>query len=601
VKPMNLEKYRNFCIIAHIDHGKSTLADRLLEQTSTVEPRQMREQVLDNMDIEQERGITIKMHPITMEYQHTDGETYVLNLIDTPGHVDFTYEVSRSLRACEGALLVVDATQGVEAQTISNLYLALENDLKVIPIINKIDLPAARIDEVQEQLVELLGVEREEILQVSAKFGTGVEKVLPAIVERIPPPTGDVGSPLRALIFDSVFDNYRGAVAHVRIFDGTARAGSMVRFLATGQTFQVDEVGILRLRQVKRESLSAGSVGYVITGCREVHDLKVGDTIADATALDVAPLSGYREVKPMVFSGLYPAKNEDYELLRDSLEKLRLNDSALFYEPETSIALGFGFRAGFLGLLHLEVVQERLEREYNLDLVFTVPSVEYRVILTDESVVLIDNPTKLPDPGRIQTIEEPFIQATIITPEEYIGGIMKLCSERRGIYETTEYLDSKRIRLGYTLPLVEVIFDFYDKLKSLSRGYASLDYELVGYHPSEMVRLDILVNGEVIDALSMIVHKEKAYDWGRRVCDRLRDLIPRQLFDVAIQAALSSRIIARSTVKAVRKNVLAKCYGGDVTRKRKLLEKQKEGKKRLKQVGNVEIPQEAFLAILKVE
>jgi GTP-binding protein LepA len=596
-----LRQYRNFCIIAHIDHGKSTLADRLLELTSTLDPRQMREQVLDNMDIEQERGITIKMHPITMEYHHTDGETYLLNLIDTPGHVDFTYEVSRSLRACEGALLVVDATQGVEAQTISNLYLALENDLKVIPLINKIDLPAARVQEVEEQIRELLGLGGEEILRISAKLGTGVEKVLPAIVDRVPPPTGEPEAPLRALIFDSVFDNYRGAVAHVRIFDGTAKPGVAVRFLATDRSYEIAEVGILRMRQVKRDRLEAGSVGYIITGCREVQDIRVGDTIAETGTSEILPLLGYREAKPMVFSGLYPAKNEEYELLRDSLEKLRLNDSSLFYEPETSIALGFGFRAGFLGLLHLEVVQERLEREYNLDLVFTVPSVEYRVTLTDGSVVLIDNPTKLPEAGRIEMLEEPFIKASIITPEEFIGGIMKICSERRGIYETTEYVDHQRVNLRYELPLVEVIYDFYDRLKSISRGYASLDYEFFGYRPSEMLRLDILVNGEVVDALSMIVHKDKAYDWGRRVCDKLRELIPRQLFDVAIQAAISSRIIARSTVKAVRKNVLAKCYGGDVTRKRKLLEKQKEGKKRLKQVGNVEIPQEAFLAILKVE
>lgn len=598
---MILRQYRNFCIIAHIDHGKSTLADRLLELTSTLDPRQMREQVLDNMDIEQERGITIKMHPITMEYHHTDGETYLLNLIDTPGHVDFTYEVSRSLRACEGALLVVDATQGVEAQTISNLYLALENDLKVIPLINKIDLPAARVQEVEEQIRELLGLGGEEILRISAKLGTGVEKVLPAIVDRVPPPTGEPEAPLRALIFDSVFDNYRGAVAHVRIFDGTAKPGVAVRFLATDRSYEIAEVGILRMRQVKRDRLEAGSVGYIITGCREVQDIRVGDTIAETGTSEILPLLGYREAKPMVFSGLYPAKNEEYELLRDSLEKLRLNDSSLFYEPETSIALGFGFRAGFLGLLHLEVVQERLEREYNLDLVFTVPSVEYRVTLTDGSVVLIDNPTKLPEAGRIEMLEEPFIKASIITPEEFIGGIMKICSERRGIYETTEYVDHQRVNLRYELPLVEVIYDFYDRLKSISRGYASLDYEFFGYRPSEMLRLDILVNGEVVDALSMIVHKDKAYDWGRRVCDKLRELIPRQLFDVAIQAAISSRIIARSTVKAVRKNVLAKCYGGDVTRKRKLLEKQKEGKKRLKQVGNVEIPQEAFLAILKVE
>lgn len=598
---MKLQQYRNFCIIAHIDHGKSTLADRLLELTHTIAPRQMRKQVLDDMEIEQERGITIKMHPITMEYQHTDGKIFRLNLIDTPGHVDFTYEVSRSLRACEGALLIVDATQGVEAQTISNLYLALENDLTIIPIVNKIDLPAARVEEVTSEICELLGVGEEEVLQVSAKVGTGAEKVLPAVVERIPAPKGEPNAPMRALIFDSVFDNYRGAVAYVRIFDGKAQAGMDVRFLATGRTREVNEVGILRLKQIKEDALETGSVGYIITGYREVSEIKVGDTIAAANVPDIQPLKGYREMKPMVFSGLYPAKNEDYELLRDSLEKLRLNDSALFYEPETSVALGFGFRAGFLGLLHLEVVQERLEREYDLDLVFTVPSVKYRVNLTDGTELVIDNPTKLPDLGSIESIEEPFIQASIITPEEYIGAIMKICRERRGIYETTEYVDFRRVNLRYELPLVEVIFDFYDKLKSVSRGYASLDYELVGYRPSEMIRLDILVNGEVVDALSMIVHKDKAYNWGRRVCDKFKDLIPRQLFDVAIQAALGSRIIARSTIKAIRKNVTAKCYGGDVTRKRKLLEKQKEGKKRLKQVGNVEIPQEAFLAILKAD
>ncbi|MBU1937197.1 translation elongation factor 4 [bacterium] len=596
-----MRHYRNFCIIAHIDHGKSTLADRLLELTHTLSPRQMRKQVLDDMDIEQERGITIKMHPITMEYTHTDGKTYLLNLIDTPGHVDFTYEVSRSLRACEGALLIVDATQGIEAQTISNLYLAMENNLTIIPVVNKIDLPAARVEEVKAEICELLGVEENEILCVSAKQGTGVEKVLPAVVELIPPPKGNPDAPLRALIFDSVFDNYRGAVAYVRVFDGIAREKLGVRFLATGQTHEIDEVGILRLKQIKRDTLETGSVGYIITGFREVRELKVGDTIASADATGVEPLLGYREMKPMVFSGLFPAKNEDYELLRDSLEKLRLNDSALFYEPEVSVALGFGFRAGFLGLLHLEVIQERLEREYNLDLVFTVPSVEYKVNLTDGSQLLIDNPTKLPDLGTIESIEEPFIRASIITPEEYIGSIMKICRERRGVYITTEYVDFRRVNLRYELPLVEVIFDFYDKLKSVSRGYASLDYELMEHRVSNMERLDILVNGEVVDALSMIVHSDKAYDWGRRVCDKFRELIPRQLFDVAIQAALGSRIIARSTVKAVRKNVLAKCYGGDVTRKRKLLEKQKAGKKRLKQVGNVEIPQEAFLAILKAD
>jgi GTP-binding protein LepA len=595
-----LERIRNFCIVAHIDHGKSTLADRLLELTHTLDPRQMHKQVLDSMDLEQERGITIKMHPITMMYVHPDGQEYILNLIDTPGHVDFTYEVSRSLRACEGALLVVDATQGIEAQTISNLYLAFDAGLELIPVVNKIDLPVARVEEVTHQVAELLGVPEKDVLKVSAKTGVNAEDVLKAVVERVPPPKGDGEAALRALIFDSVYESYRGVIAHVRVMDGSLRAGTRIRFAATGKDYDVVEVGILRLDKIRRDRLSAGEVGYVVTGCRDVGEVRVGDTILDANR-PAAALPGYREVKPMVYAGLYPADTNDYELLRDSLAKLRLNDSALLYEPESSMALGFGFRVGFLGLLHMEIVQQRLEREYGLNLVCTVPSVEYHAILLDGTVKLVDNPVLLPAPGETQQLAEPYIRADIITPEEYIGPIMQIAIEQRGIHVNTEYLDAARVNMHYEFPLAEIIFDFYDKLKSVSRGYASLDYELLEYRPSELTKLDILVNGEVVDALSVIVHQDKAYDWGRRVCDRLAKLIPRQLFDVAIQAALSSRIIARSTVKALRKNVLAKCYGGDVTRKKKLLEKQKAGKKRMKAIGNVEIPQDAFLAILRAE
>jgi GTP-binding protein LepA len=592
---------RNFCIIAHIDHGKSTLADRLLEATRTLDKRQMTTQVLDNMDLEKERGITIKMHPITMQYEHSDGKTYILNLIDTPGHVDFTYEVSRSLRACEGALLVVDATQGMEAQTLSNLYLALDANLEILPVLNKIDLPVARVEEIGHQVAELLGVDESQILKVSGKTGEGVEELLAAIVERVPMPRGSAVDPLRALIFDSQYDTYRGAIAHVRVVDGRISQGSKIRFAASGKDFEVQEVGILRLAQVKTEMLRDGDVGYVVTGCRDVRDIRVGDTILETEKPPVEPLGGYREVKPMVFAGVYPSDTGDYELLRDSLAKLSLNDSALMYEPETSVALGFGFRVGFLGMLHFEVIQERLEREYNLDLVCTVPSVEYKALLTDGQWDIVDNPVKMPSAGIVDHMEEPFVRASIITPEEYIGAIMQLCIEARGTYINTEYLDSTRVNLHYEIPLAEIIFDFYDRLKSLSRGYASLDYELLDYRNSELTRLDILVNSEIVDALSVIVHKDKAYDWGRRVCDRLEGLIPRQMFEVAIQAAIGSKVIARSTVRALRKNVLAKCYGGDVSRKRKLLEKQKAGKKRMKQVGNVEIPQEAFLAILKAE
>jgi len=595
-----LERIRNFCIVAHIDHGKSTLADRLLELTHTLDPRQMHKQVLDSMDLEQERGITIKMHPITMMYVHPDGQEYILNLIDTPGHVDFTYEVSRSLRACEGALLVVDATQGIEAQTISNLYLAFDAGLELIPVVNKIDLPVARVEEVTHQIAELLGVPEKDVLKVSAKTGVNAEDVLKAVVERVPPPKGDGEAALRALIFDSVYESYRGVIAHVRVMDGSLRAGTRLRFAATGKDYDVVEVGILRLDKIRRDCLSAGEVGYVVTGCRDVGEVRVGDTILDANR-PAAALPGYREVKPMVYAGLYPADTNDYELLRDSLAKLRLNDAALLYEPESSMALGFGFRVGFLGLLHMEIVQQRLEREYDLNLVCTVPSVEYHAILLDGTVKLVDNPVLLPAPGETQQLAEPYIRADIITPEEYIGPIMQIAIEQRGIHVNTEYLDAARVNMHYEFPLAEIIFDFYDKLKSVSRGYASLDYELLEYRPSLLTKLDILVNGEVVDALSVIVHQDKAYDWGRRVCDRLAKLIPRQLFDVAIQAALSSRIIARSTVKALRKNVLAKCYGGDVTRKKKLLEKQKAGKKRMKAIGNVEIPQDAFLAILRAE
>jgi GTP-binding protein LepA len=594
------ERVRNFCIVAHIDHGKSTLADRLLELTHTLDPRQMHGQVLDSMDLEQERGITIKMHPIAMNWVHTDGLEYELNLIDTPGHVDFTYEVSRSLRACEGALLLVDATQGIEAQTLSNLYLAMDAELEIIPVINKIDLAVAQTEEVAHQIADLLGVPESDVLKVSAKTGENIRSVLDAVVEKVPPPKGDATDPLRALIFDSLYESYRGVIAHVRIISGTVRAGTRIRFAATSKEFDVGEVGILRMGQIKKDALIAGDVGYVVTGCRDIRDLRVGDTILESDR-PAAALPGYREAKPMVFAGFYPADTNDYELLRDSLAKLQLNDSALFYEPETSIALGFGFRCGFLGLLHLEIVQERLEREYNLDLVCTVPSVEYRAILIGGTVKLVDNPVLLPTPTEVEHLEEPIIRASIISPEEYIGPIMRIAMEQRGTHLDTVYLDAKRVNMHYEFPLAEVIFDFYDKLKSVSRGYASFDYEFHEYRPSELTKLDILVNGEVVDALSVIVHTEKAYDWGRRVCDRLATLIPRQMFDVAIQASLASRIIARSTVKALRKNVLAKCYGGDVTRKKKLLEKQKAGKKRMKAIGNVEIPQEAFLAILKAE
>jgi len=594
------QKYiRNFSIIAHIDHGKSTLADRLLEQTGTLNRSEMKDQVLDSMDLERERGITIKMHAITMQYQASDGHRYTLNLIDTPGHVDFTYEVSRSLAACEGAILVVDAAQGVEAQTISNLYLAIENDLEIIPVINKIDLPSAQIDVVKHQIMDVLGCSEDEILLASAKAGIGIEEILEAVVQRIPAPSGPADVPPRALIFDSMFNPYRGAIAYVRVVEGEFRKGQMIKFFSTQKVFETQEVGILRLGQIPRDSLGAGEVGYIIAGAKEVKDTKVGDTITSAENPAQQPLPGYREAKPMVFSGLFPADAENYEDLRAALDKLKLNDSALFFEPETSLALGFGFRCGFLGLLHMEIVQERLEREYQLDLVTTVPNVEFHVYTKKGKMLVVDNPAHLPAAGDIDRVEEPYISASILTPAEFIGSVMTLARDRRGIYINTEYIDKTRANLHYEFPLAEVIFDFYDRLKSITKGYASFDYEFIGFRPGDVVKLDILLNGEPVDALSVIVHREKAYEWGRRVCEKLRDLIPRQLFQVAIQAAVGSKVIARETVKPLRKNVTAKCYGGDITRKRKLLEKQKEGKKRMKQLGKVEVPQEAFLAVLK--
>ncbi len=596
-----MKKYRNFSIIAHIDHGKSTLADRMLEQTATLDQRFMRDQVLDSMDLEQERGITIKLHAIRMLYKGNDGNDYILNLIDTPGHVDFSYEVSRSLSSCEGALLVVDASQGMEAQTVSNLYLAMEHDLTIIPVINKIDLPHADVEGTATQIRDLLGVRDEEILRVSAKEGLGVEAILEAIVREIPPPEGDPDAPFRAMVFDSVFDTYRGAVPYIRVVDGELKPGDRIAFYSSNKTFEVTEVGYLILTQIPTKKLSAGEVGYVIASIKNIADAKVGDTIFIGKKKEIQPLPGFRDIKPMVYAGIYPSVAENYEELRDSLDKLKLNDASLIYEPESSTALGFGFRCGFLGLLHMEIIQERLTREHDLSIVNTVPNVEYRVVTTSGATVDVDNPAELPPPQDIEYIEEPYVDAQIILPAEYIGNVMKITQERRGEYQTTEYLDPNRAALKYHLPLAEIIFDFYDRLKSVSRGYASLDYDFLGYRRSNLVKLDILLNGEPVDALSYIIHREKAASWGRKLCAKLRDLIPRQMFEVAIQAAIGSRIIARETVRPLRKNVTAKCYGGDITRKRKLLERQKEGKRRLKQVGKVEIPQEAFLAVLQIE
>lgn len=598
---MQNSNIRNFCIIAHIDHGKSTLADRLLEFTGTIESRVMTKQILDDMDLEQERGITIKLHAIQMNYKAKDGNEYVLNLIDTPGHVDFSYEVSRSLAACEGALLVVDATQGIEAQTISNLYLAIDNGLEIIPVINKIDLQSAMVDEVKDQIIELIGGKREDIIEASAKVGTGTEDILKNIIERIPAPKVEEKKPLRALIFDSKFDNYRGVIIYLRVFDGILKEGDEIEFFYNGKKFQAEEVGILKMDRKRTGMLKSGDVGYLIANVKDVNDSKVGDTVFDVNNQSDKPIPGFKEVKPMVFSGIYPVAANDFENLRESLAKLKLNDAALSFEPETSVALGFGFRCGFLGLLHLEIVQERLEREYDLNIITTVPNVEYKVYKTNGDVVLVDNPSLMPDQTVIDHVEEPFISSQIITPVEFIGNIMKLANERRGIFKNQHYIDAKRVDLTIEFPLSEIIFDFYDKLKSLTKGYASFDYELKDYRESDLVKLDILLNGEPVDALSTIIHRENAYYWGRKLCEKLRKLIPRHMFEVAIQAAIGTKVIARESISALRKNVIAKCYGGDISRKRKLLEKQKEGKKRMKQVGSVEIPQEAFLAVLSIE
>ncbi|MCB0284169.1 MAG: translation elongation factor 4 [Calditrichaeota bacterium] len=598
---MYLDFIRNFCIIAHIDHGKSTLADRLLEETKTISQRDLKAQVLDSMDLERERGITIKSHAIRMVYKAMDKNEYIFNLIDTPGHVDFSYEVSRSLAACEGALLVVDAAQGVEAQTISNLYLAVENDLSIIPVINKVDLPSAEVENVKHQIIELIGCDEEDILLASAKSGIGIRDILERIIVEIPAPKGDPSAKLQALIFDSLFDSYRGAIAFIRIFNGTLKKNDLVKFFNNNLEHSADEIGILRLKREPAAELKAGEVGYLISGAKDVRDTKVGDTITHSKDPADKALSGYKEVKPMVYSGIYPVVSEDFEDLRDALDKLTLNDSALIYVPETSKALGFGFRCGFLGLLHMEIVQERLEREYDLSIINTVPNVVYKVKLTNGDVVEIDNPTEMPSAGRIEYIEEPYIRAQILTPPEFIGNIMRLSQEKRAVFMNTAYLDVSRADMTFLFPLSEVIFDFYDKLKSFTKGYASLDYDFDEYRQGDLVKLDIMINGEPLDALSTIVHREKAYEWGRRLCRHLKNLIPRQMFEVIIQAAIGSKIIARDTVKALRKNVLAKCYGGDISRKRKLLEKQKEGKKRMKQVGRVEIPQEAFLAVLSMD
>ncbi len=596
-----MDKLRNFCIIAHIDHGKSTIADGLLEYTGTVTSRELKSQLLDNMELERERGITIKSHAIQMQYKAPDSNMYTLNLIDTPGHVDFSYEVSRSLAACEGALLVVDAAQGVEAQTISNLYLAIDANLEIIPVINKIDLPSASVDVVKQQIVELIGCDESDIILASAKTRVGIEDILNAIVEKVPAPEGDENKPLQALIFDSVFDAYRGAIAYVRIFNGVLSEKELIKFFAHDNHYQSEEIGILRLNKIRTKSLRAGDVGYVIAAIKDVHDTKVGDTITHFKNGADKRLPGYKEIKPMVYSGLYPSSADDYEDLRDALDKFRLNDSALFFVPETSVALGFGFRCGFLGMLHMEIVQERLEREYDQSIVTTLPNVEYYMYKKNGDKVVVDNPADMPDPAVIDYIEEPFIKAQIVTPSEYVGNLMKLAMDKRGIYKNTNYIDPTRADLQFEFPLSEIIFDFYDKLKSVSRGYASLDYEYIGYRQSNLTKLDIMLNGEKVDALSVIVHNDKAYDWGRKVCTKLKELIPRHMFEIAIQASIGNKVISRTTIKALRKNVLAKCYGGDITRKRKLLEKQKEGKRRMKQVGNVEIPQEAFLAVLQLE
>ena len=597
---MQMKNIRNFCIIAHIDHGKSTLADRLLEFTKTLSEREMENQVLDSMDLEKEKGITIKSHAIQMVYNYK-GEDYVLNLIDTPGHVDFSYEVSRAIASCEGALLVVDASQGIQAQTISNLYLAINNDLEIIPVLNKIDMDAAMVDVVSDQIIDLIGCKQEDILLASAKTGQGIEAILNAIIEKFPAPQGDPQAPLQALIFDSVFNPFRGIIAYFKVLNGSLRKGDKVKFFNTGREYEADEIGSLRLGMCPKDEVSTGDVGYIISGIKSAVEVKVGDTITHVENPCSESIAGFEEVKPMLFAGVYPVETDEYEDLRASLEKLKLNDASLVFEPESSLALGFGFRCGFLGLLQLEIMQERLYREFDMDVITTVPNVSYKVYTTQGEVVDVHNPSGLPVQTTIDYIEEPYIRAQIISKSEYFGQIMKLCLEKRGVLKGQHFLTADRVELNYDMPLAEIVFDFYDKLKSISRGYASFDYHLIGYQRAELVKLDILLNGEQVDALSSLIHRDKAYDFGRRMCEKLKDLIPRQQFEIAIQAAIGAKIIARETVKAVRKDVLAKCYGGDISRKRKLLEKQKKGKKRMRQVGNVEVPQSAFMAVLKLD
>lgn len=596
-----MNNIRNFCIIAHIDHGKSTLADRLMEYTGTLSQREMREQFLDTLDLERERGITIKLTPVRLEYKAKDGQTYTLNLIDTPGHVDFTYEVSRSLAACDGALLVVDASQGIEAQTLATVYQAMDQDLEIVGVLNKIDLPNAEPERVIEEMGDVLGIDSPDIIPVSAKLGQGVEEVLEALVAKVPAPKGDVTGSLQALIFDSYFDSYRGAISYIRIFEGQVKKGDKISMMATGKEFEVTEIGVFTPRMKPVEVLKAGEVGYLAAGIKNVLDTRVGDTITSARYPAPAPLPGYRQIKPVVFCGLYPVENSEFERLRDALEKLRLNDASLQYEPETSEALGFGFRCGFLGLLHMEIINERLEREYDLELIITAPSVVYRVFLESGEVKEVDNPAHWPPTGQTRQVQEPYVQATIMVPDDFIGGVMELCQEKRGTFKNMEYLSPHRVMLIYDMPLSEIIYDFFDALKSRTKGYASFDYEIMGYVESELVKLDIMLNGEIVDALSFIVHKDKAYSRARSVVEKLRKIIPRQLYEVAIQASIGTRIIARESVKAKRKDVLAKCYGGDITRKKKLLEKQKEGKKRMKQIGRVEVPKETFITVLNMD
>ena len=596
-----MKNIRNFCIIAHIDHGKSTLADRLLEKTNTLNQREMQSQVLDDMDLEREKGITIKSHAIQMEYKAKDGQTYVLNLIDTPGHVDFSYEVSRAIASCEGALLVVDATQGIQAQTISNLYLAIGNDLEIVPVLNKIDVESAMIDEVKDQIIDLIGCKDEDILLASGKTGQGVEDVLEAIVARIPAPKGDENAPLQALIFDSVFNPFRGIIAYFRVFNGVLRKGDHVKFFNTGSDYDADEVGVLKLKMSPRQEIRAGDVGYICSGIKTSTDVKVGDTITTISNPCTEAIEGFEDVKPMVFAGVYPVEADQYEDLRASLEKLKLNDASLTFEPESSLALGFGFRCGFLGLLHMEIIQERLYREFDMDVITTVPNVSYHITTTSGELLEVHNPSGLPEITKVETIEEPYINAQIITKADFLGPVIKLCIDKRGVLKNQNFITQDRVEVNFDMPLSEIVFDFYDKLKSISKGYASFDYHRTGYKPSKLAKLDILLNGEPVDALSSLIYAEHAYDFGRKMCEKLKELIPRQQFDIAIQAAIGAKIIARETVKAVRKDVTAKCYGGDISRKRKLLEKQKAGKKRMRQVGSVQVPQSAFLAVLKMD